>query len=62
MANFCRLPLVRGTSILGVFVALFFRFLLLIESFYLNGEEGRQREIENGEYHSDYQPHDALDQ
>jgi hypothetical protein len=62
VANFCRLPLVPGTRILCIFVARFFRFLLLVKSFCLNGEEGRQREIENGECHSDYQPHDAADQ
>lgn len=48
--------------VLRVFVAPLFGFLLLIEGFCLDREEGSQGEIENGEYHPDHQPHDAADQ
>ena len=61
IASSCNLYPLRDGYIF-VFVALLFGFLLLIEGFCLDREEGSQGEIQNGEYHPDHQTHDAADQ
>jgi len=44
------------------FVAILCRLLSRLERFCVDREECSQREIENGEYHSDYKPHKTADQ
>lgn len=42
--------------------AILCRFLSRPERFCVDREECSQREVENSEYHPDYQPHEAADQ